>query len=162
VVEESGAGVIRQPEALLRRSIGDAEVQGYLSVFGTMPEPFEAEGHIYWSFYSGGVAILAGVDHTIQAVFLYAGGHEGYAAYSGPLPWGVRLDLTQSEFHRLLGAPAFSMQAREVPFLGRKGPMERYDRPALSLHVEFSAATGQPLVLCLMAPNTVPSGESSK
>jgi hypothetical protein len=149
----------RAPEQLLGHSVDDREVREYLGAYGSFPDPEVIEDDVYWQFYDAGVALLTGRDHVIQTVFLYAAGHEGYSGYRGELPLGLTLDLGPGSAAALLGEPAFSAPARQIKYLGHKGPMERYDLPSFSVHLEFAQASGRLLVVSLMTPGAVPGTE---
>jgi hypothetical protein len=148
------------PEQLLGHSVDEREVREYLAAYGAFPDPEVIEDDVYWQFYGSGVALLTDRDHVIQTVFLYATGHEGYSGYRGPLPLGLSHDLGPGAAAALLGEPAFSAPARQIQYLGHKGPMERYDLPTFSVHLEFAQASGKLLVVSLMTPGAVPGSDT--
>jgi hypothetical protein len=151
--------VIRGPEGLLGRALEEPEVSAYLSQYGCLPKPDDDEDRLYWSFCDAGVAILTTPNKVIETVFLYNAKHEGYSTYVGPIPLGLRLDQGRWAFRDRLGQPTFQRPAGEVEHLGRKGPMERYDLPSFSIHIEYAEATGQVLVMTLMEPTVVPGAD---
>ena len=154
--------MIKEPLELLGRRLDDTDVQVYLSLLGPASEPEEEDNDEgvekigeYVSFMDSGVEIESEAG-VVQAVFLYPGGEDGFAAYRGPMPLATSMTDTQSDIRRLLGTPTFHMPAKELPFLGRRGPVDRYDRPAYSVAFDYDEHSGGIRLLTVMHPDAVP------
>jgi hypothetical protein len=134
-----------KPLNLLGRPIGDRDVALFvesfahtlrLSVNPDLPE------RRYFVGDSGEIELLADEHENIQVIFLYLGGYKGHRPYRGPLPFGLHVGMSQEEVRATLGVPQFERPAAEVKYLGRFGPIERYDHGRHSLHFQYSEAHG--------------------
>jgi len=137
-------------------AVTDPRLPGLISRFEALPEPEQIEDDTYYSFFSSGLALLTDSEGVVRAAFLYKGGVEGFESYVGPLPHNLDMTLTQSAVRSHLGDPAFARPAGESPPLAHKGPMDRYDFGPFSMHLEYSADSGEILVVTLMTPSSVP------
>jgi hypothetical protein len=72
------------------------------------------------------------------AFHLHRAGHEGYSAYTGPVPGGVVFDDTEAEVVRKLGAPAVSGGGGMSAVLKRPVPRWiRYESTDRHMHFQF-------------------------
>ena len=153
--------MIKDPSDLLARSVDDADIRRYLAEHEATSQMEPELDSIYYSLGRSGIQLLVEGARTIQSVFLYGVGHEtGLGPYIGPLPFGLSMDLRRVEVRAALGPPSFEAPAREVAYLGRMDPMERYDLPSCSIHLEYAEPDGKILVVTLMTPEAVPRSET--
>ena len=142
--------------ALLGKALSDYEAAAYLLSLGSREDVQEdQEGSRFANFPDAGVSLIH-EDERIVTVFLFTAGHQGQVAFAGEAPLGIRLSMTQKDVRSVLGVPQFQMKAKELTFLGRKGPVDRYDTPALSMAFDYDEHTGRILMLTLMLPECVP------
>jgi hypothetical protein len=82
----------------------------------------------------------------VDTVHLHAEGHDGYAAYHGEMPLGVRFGASRDDVHAARGAPATS---GSVPPIAQPGPdrtWDRFDLADMQLNVQYSGAGAVHLV----------------
>ncbi len=151
--------MITDPIELLGKSVEAPDVETYLSSLGRTTSEEDDDEDVekgeYLSFPDAGME-LETEEGVIAAVFLYLGGQDGFAAYRGPMPLGTGFDDTQAVIRSALGAPNFQMPAKELPFLGRNGPIDRYDSPSHSVAFDFHETSGRLQLVTLMHPAAVP------
>lgn len=64
--------------------------------------------------------------------------------------------MTQQEVRQMLGSPQFERQAGEIKYLGRFGPIDRYDFEDWSIHLQYSETHGCIDQVCLAVFSAVP------
>ncbi len=55
-----------------------------------------------------------------------------------------------------MGEPTRSGEAKTIHGLGRMGPWDRYDRPAVCIHVRYTEGGERVEMITLMAPDAAP------
>jgi hypothetical protein len=103
---------------------------------------------------------LTQVGGRIVTAFIYVrpgvGVGHGFTPFGGPLPGGLPSESTRAEVRRVLGKPSRSGEAMNIPGLGRKGAWDRYDRPAVCFHIQFTEDGERVQMVTLMAPESAP------
>jgi hypothetical protein len=147
------------PVELLGKTATEEAVREFLAAhagpLSVQPVDPDLPERRYWVAPSAEVELLADAADRITTIFLYVAA-EGHQPYRGPLPRGVQPHMTQEEVRGILGAPAFERPARELQYLGRSGPSDRYDYGDYSIHFQYSEAHGGFEVVALMTSAVVP------
>lgn len=71
---------------------------------------------IYITMYDYGIEIVFNLDKKLESVRLISNSEEyntEYVSYSGPLPWGLYLDIAKSEVRKILGVPSSTRERFE-------------------------------------------------
>jgi hypothetical protein len=156
---------VTDPVLLLGRHVDDAAVQSFLLGAGGshVREPIDEDlpDRQYVSSDDSGVELSIDPQGYVRVVYLHLDGHESKPGYSGSLPCGLHAGITQREARALLGVPQFAQPARELALLGRYGPVDRYDYPEFSVHLQYSEAAVRLELVTLMVPSAVPGRDTS-
>ncbi|GBQ49893.1 hypothetical protein ACM0P6_11940 [Komagataeibacter sucrofermentans] len=74
----------------------------------------------------------------IDNIFFHSKNYgDGYQAYRGELPLGLRFDMSRAEVHQLCGKPDSSRGAVTVPALGTVPPSDKYVRNAMKISIIY-------------------------
>lgn len=87
---------------------------------------------------AAGLSFVLADDATVDTVQLHAGGHEGHAAYAGPMPAGLRFAMDRAAVRARLGAPEAQGEKTKLPLLGEKPAWGRFVRNGHRLHIEYT------------------------
>ena len=141
-----GLEVIHDPLTLLGRQVDDRAVTSFIAAFsGTLtaepPDP-DLPDRRYFVGEATEIELLADDRNRLQTIFLYLNRYKGHREYRGPLPRGLLAAMTQQEVRQILGSPQFERQAGEIKYLGRFGPIDRYDFEDCSIHLQYSETHG--------------------
>ncbi|MBA4067192.1 MAG: hypothetical protein C0501_26500 [Isosphaera sp.] len=153
---DSLAALIGQPVAspLVQALIRSGRLRG-----SSAPDGEGEERRHYLSDPEAGYE-LTHVGGRIVTAFLYVRPSDdfsdGFSPFGGTLPDGLSLESTRADVRRALGEPPRSGEARISPGLGRKGAWDRYDRPAVSFHIQYTDGGEQVQMITLMAPDVAP------
>jgi hypothetical protein len=75
-----------------------------------------------------GISFALNRDHSVQSIFLYAEGVEGFAQYSaGDLPGDVSYKSTRAAVRAALGEPAMSAEAGGVGLMAIEFAFDRFE-----------------------------------
>jgi hypothetical protein len=88
----------------------------------------------------------------VECIWIYLEPAEGYTPFVGPLPRGLRAELSQLEVRRLWGEPSRSGAADgEGEWL-----WDRFDSKAVCVHIAYGRGGVGIRRITLMAPNVAP------
>jgi hypothetical protein len=125
---------------LLGKSRDSHEMQSFLK---TIPEAPSIDNHrdiSYFSFRCTGISLSYDKrNNTVETVFLYNQGYEGFTKYSGELPCGVTFQVNRADVRSKLGEPVRGGL--------RRGPTpavvwDLYEVGPFLFHFEFDHASG--------------------
>lgn len=100
---------------LIGLSVKSAEAQEFIKSAGRYEESRYDDSY-YYVFKKKGIELLMTLGDTVDAVFVYARGADGYRKYKGELPYGLRLDLRRAEVEQLLGVPDYTGGNSVIPY----------------------------------------------
>lgn len=103
-----------------------------------------------------GLCLLFGASKTLDAIFYYGDGRDGYRVFLGSLPEGLRLGLSRESVRSMLGPPERSGGGDDVPFLGVAPAFDRYRRGRLSLHIEYAPDDSRIALVTVMTVAATP------
>ncbi|MBX3398562.1 MAG: hypothetical protein KF873_07480 [Gemmataceae bacterium] len=95
-------------------------------------------------------------DGRIVAVFLYVEPRDGFAAFTGPLPYKVPRDATRTEVRGLLGKPEQSGKAYKDKILGPQGAWDRFAVDAIIIHFEYTDPGLDVALITMMTEDRAP------
>ena len=129
--------VIAEPLELLNQRVSSPEVREYLDGLGGGPIERDDQGdEEFLNLLSAGLSLIH-QSGVINTVFLFASTADGFSAFSGGLPLGLRVEDSQADVRRKLGAPQSERPAGFLKSLRRRGPCDRFDRPEFSVGVDY-------------------------
>lgn len=100
---------------LIGMSVKSAEAQEFVKSAGRYKES-RFDDSYYYMFRKKGIELLMTLGDTVDAVFVYARGADGYRKYKGELPYGLHLDLRRAEVEQLLGVPDYTGGNSVIPY----------------------------------------------
>jgi hypothetical protein len=149
--------MIAEPLDLLNRSVALPTVQEYLGGLGpVVAEQDDQGGHDCVNVMSGGLSLII-ESGLIHVVFLYVLAADGFSAYKGPLPLGLRPDDSQRDVRRKLGQPQFERSPEALKTLYPRGPMDRFDLPEFSVAVDYDVDCARIGLVTIMLAVAVPN-----
>jgi len=91
--------------ALLARRINDIQLSNQISQWRDC-EKKEFPDVLYMNYKSVGISLcFTKSDQTVNSIFVYNGGVDGFSKYEGDLPYSLSLNMTNADVVRLLGEP---------------------------------------------------------
>lgn len=112
---------------------------------------------VTWYFIGkkAGYEILA-EDGRVTTVFLYVEKADGFAAFTGQLPYNLPRDATRSEVRRRFGRPQRSGKAYKDKILGPQGAWDRFFVDSVCIHFEYTEPGLQISLVTLMTEDAAP------
>jgi hypothetical protein len=145
---------------LLGKPIGGEELQRFFDRAGEAPEVSVFEETRHFSFKRLGLCLsVDDPDTRVRTIHIHCVDADGYSAFEGSLPRGLQRSGSRVAVRSLLGPPSRCGDAGELPFLGQKGPWDRYDSAEYSLHLEYSHDASRTTLVTLMLAGTVPGAQ---
>jgi hypothetical protein len=137
-----------------------------VSFLGLTPQQVEASGELTEDTISidtidrrtYGEAPLSGISFVlddagrVRTIQLHADGHEGYRAYAGSTPSGVRFDMSRSAVRSELGVPLRSAEAQNLPGYGWAEAWDRFDLGDVQMHVQYGPNAQSILLISISRP----------
>lgn len=114
------------------------------------------EGETYLGFKPCGLSLLFDEHMSLQAVFFYPEGRDGYAAFAGDLPGQLDFAFDRARVRALLGVPERSGGADPIPFLGDAPQFDRYRIAGAVIHLEYSRGEGRIALVTIMREDVAP------
>jgi hypothetical protein len=114
-------------------------VEGYAALFnGAAPEIMGESP--YLNARDAGIAFALTKKNAVQAIFLYAGGIEDFAAYQGTLPAGLTFTSPRADVRAAMGSePAFSGEAGGTGIFAIAHSFDRFEDGAFYVRFEYAA-----------------------
>ena len=103
-----------------------------------------------------GLSFVVGEDGRVEAVHLYADGHQGYDGYVGVIPSGIRFDMSRGQVRTVLGSPGVSLERRRFEGQGDYPAYDLFDLGGAYMHLEYAPDLGSIQLITLMKPSAVP------
>ena len=93
---------------------------------------------VAWNFIGkkAGYELLA-EDGRVNTIFLHVQKADGFAAFSGPLPYKIPRDASRAEVRRLLGKPKRSGKGFNDKILGPFGSWDLFTVDSIRVHFEY-------------------------
>ena len=106
------------------------------SILGALPEtPEEAiafEDRIHISYWQLGICIfIEGPEKVVTAIFLFAAGREGFAQFSGALPFGLEFGVSIADGLKKAGTP---VRIRTLPVNPEASILKEYPFEKRTIH----------------------------
>ena len=126
-------------------------------------DPVEAPTHetiedvTYVSLPRHGVSLVLTGHEFVDAVQLYASGHDGYEGYAAKLPGGLSFDMSLMGVRRRLGYPQRHEAPSIIPTFGMHPAWDSFDMRLFRLHVEYTPDEQAIQLVTLMPPLMHPS-----
>jgi hypothetical protein len=101
----------------------------------------DVEGTKYLEVPGEGLTLTLDQELTVQTIFLYADGVEGFSQYSKPLPGGLLFSMSRSDVREHLGEPnRIGEPMEEGPI---KFAWDRYESPQAYFHLRYTNGNQQ-------------------
>ena len=99
----------------------------------------EFDDRIDYEFYNDGFCLCKDSGKSIiDNIFFHSKNYgDGYQAYHGELPLGLRFDMSRAEVHQLCGKPDSSRGAITLPALGAVPPSDKYVRNTMKISIIY-------------------------
>jgi hypothetical protein len=95
---------------------------------------------IFITIYNHGMELVFTLDEKLESIRLISNSEQyntEYLPYSGPLPWGLYLDITKTEIRKLLGLPSSTREKFENSII--KLPyLEKYKYSNYALELQYN------------------------
>ncbi len=114
------------------------------------------DGRLYGEILIAGVSFVVGDDGLIGTVHVHPEGHEGYRGYVGPIPSGIRFDMTRAEVRSHLGSPSAAGEPRTIDYYEDGPAWDRFDLGHAQMHVEYAVDGRSIQLVTLMTQAAVP------
>jgi hypothetical protein len=93
----------------------------------------------YLNARAAGISFALTKDHSVQAVFLYADGVEGFAHYADPLPAGLSFNSSRADVRAALGGAAMSADAGGEGIMAIDYAFDRFEDDIFYLRFVYSS-----------------------
>jgi hypothetical protein len=107
---------------------------------------------LHWENPTEGLALVQEGDSRVGTIFLYGGGKDGFAPFSGRLPFCLSFSSTRPDVHRTLGPPTLTGGPTRIPRVAEDGGWDRYDRTDANFHFSYHKAKDTILLVTIMTP----------
>jgi hypothetical protein len=111
---------------------------------------------VYGDAPKSGLSFVVGENGRIDAVHLYADGHQGYDGYVGVIPSGIRFDMSRAQVRAILGSPSASRERRHIEYQGEYPAWDRFGLGGAHMHLEYVQDLRSIQLITLMKPSAVP------
>jgi hypothetical protein len=101
---------------------------------------------------AGGIQLRHAPSGTIEVIFLYGAGRDGFSEYRGPLEGGITFASTAKDIVAALGTPQFHKPERNRPLLGKVGETVRYDLASHSIGFQMALGGQGVSLVTISAP----------
>jgi len=114
--------------------------QELLQIYGLGSDaiPAQIDGRSYLELPEVGISFVLSADNKATTIHLYARGRDSYSQYAGPMPFGLRFDMSRDTVRTALGKPHKSMDEIIDPLLGKVNARDIYVLEKNSVSVEYT------------------------
>jgi hypothetical protein len=153
--------MVLDPLRLLRTQLDEGAIRLLVRELGSEPERVTVVDRHYFKFKTLGLSLATDEWLTVESVFAYSDGREGFRGHEGELPNAIRLSWSRQRAHDALGKPTRSGGDEEIPMYGLAACWDRYDYPSYSIHIEYHENPAQGISLVTMStPEATPGREN--